>query len=198
MPDTLTTPRTTRTTETSRCGRTGAAVADPPVDPPVDFASYVSERRAVLLRTAWSITGDQHSAEDLVQSALASVCSQWESLRDPRAADAYVRRAMVNQHASWWRVPWRRRERPFGALPEPDARWGGDQRPESGLGLWPLVAALPPRQRAAVVLRYYEGLSEAETARALHCSLGTVKSNTSRGLATLRRRVAGSDLDLAG
>jgi len=133
-----------------------------------------------------------------VQSALASVSSHWEALRDRRAADAYVRRAMVNQHTSWCRQPWRRRERPFGALPEPDDRWSTAPAPEPDRGLWPLVAALPPRQRAAVVLRYYEGLSEAETARVLRCSLGTVKSNTSRGLATLRRRVAEAPLDLAG
>lgn len=176
----------------------GTPVAHPPADPPADFAAYVAERRPALLRAATAITGDQHAAEDLLQSALASVCSHWESLRDRRAADAYVRRAMVHQHASWWRQPWRRRERPFGALPEPDVRWHGDQWPESGLGLWPLVVALPPRQRAAVVLRYYEGLTEAEASRVLRCSLGTVKSNTSRGLATLRRRVAAADLDLAG
>lgn len=173
-------------------------MATPVTETPADFTAYVVERRPALLRAARAITGDQHSAEDLLQSALASVCSRWGSLRDRRAADAYVRRAMVHQHASWRRQPWRRRECPFGAVPEPDARWRGDQRPESGLGLWPLVAGLPPRQRAAVVLRYYEGLSEAETSRVLRCSPGTVKSNTSRGLATLRRRVATVDLDLAG
>ena len=179
-----------------------------------DFATYVATRRAALLRAATAITGDPHSAEDLLQSALASVCSRWESLRDHRAADAYVRRAMVNHHASWYRQAWRRHERSFGQLPEPQRRWadgatgaaaaaGDHGSPDGGAhggrSLWPLVAGLPPRQRAAVALRYYEGLSEAETARVLGCSLGTVKSNTSRGLATLRRLVMdGHPLDLAG
>jgi RNA polymerase sigma-70 factor (sigma-E family) len=168
--------------------------------PPADFEAYVAQRRLALLRAARAITGDPHTAEDLVQSALASVCSHWESLRDRRAADAYVRRAMVNQHTSWCRQPWRRRERPFGALPEPEDRWSTSPAPapEPDRGLWPLVTALPPRQRAAVVLRYYEGLSEAEAARVLRCSLGTVKSNTSRGIATLRRRAAEAHLHLAG
>lgn len=165
-----------------------------------DFAAYVAARRPALLRAACAIAGDPHSAEDLLQTALINVAPRWETIRDPRAIDAYVRRAMRNQHASWFRQPWRRRERATADLPEPQTRWhpcttrAGDEN-----ALWPLVEALPPRQRSAVVLRYYEGLSEAEASRVLRCSLGTIKSNTSRGLSTLRRLATeAGTLELAG
>jgi RNA polymerase sigma-70 factor (sigma-E family) len=165
-----------------------------------DFAEYVAARRPALLRAARAITGDPDTAEDLLQSALARVCTRWATLRDPRAADAYVRRTMVTQHAGWFREPWRTRERATGVLPEPQPRWAPCATPPPGeeRQLWPLVHALPPRQRSAVVLRYYEGLSTAEASAVLHCSLGTVKSNTSRGIATLRRRAREAQIDLAG
>jgi RNA polymerase sigma-70 factor (sigma-E family) len=150
-----------------------------------DLTSFVLARRPALLRAARAITGDEHTAEDLLQATLVSVLPRWEGLREPRAADAYVRRAMVNQHHSWYRQPWRRHERTVSWLPDqhvPDAA-----PPDHGL--WPLVAALPAAQRSAVVLRFYEGLSVAEAAAVLGCSTGTVKSNTSRGLAALRRVV---------
>ena len=148
-----------------------------------DFTSFVLARRPALLRAARSITGDEHAAEDLLQTALVSVLPRWEQLRERRAADSYVRRAMVNQHHSWYRQPWRRHETTVSRLPEQPAH---DAHPVH-LGLWPLVAALPAAQRSAVVLRFYEGLSVAEAAAVLGCSTGTVKSNTSRGLAALRR-----------
>ncbi len=157
-----------------------------------DCTAYVADRRPALLRAAVAIAGDPHTAEDLLQAALAKVCSRWELIREPRALDGYVRRTMRNQYASWCRESWRRHERPSDRLPELLADLGrepGGEAPPPGRehALWPLVSALPPRQRSAVVLRYYEGLTEAETSQVLRCSLGTVKSNTSRGLATLRR-----------
>jgi len=160
----------------------------------LDFAEYVAARRPALLRAARAITGDHDNAEDLLQSALASVWTHWTSIRDHRAADAYVRRTMVNQHHSWFRQKWRTRERATDVLPEPQARWTDDVAPAPGgdRRLWPLVSALPPRQRSAVVLRYYEGLSEAEASAVLRCSRGTIKSNTSRGLAALRRSICGT------
>ena len=148
-----------------------------------DFTTFVLARRPALLRAARSITGDEHLAEDLLQTALVSVLPRWEDLKERRAADAYVRRTMVNQHHSWHRQPWRRHESTVSWLPEQPA-------PEAHLvelGLWPVVTALPAAQRSAVVLRFYEGLSVAEAAAVLGCSTGTVKSNTSRGLAALRR-----------
>ncbi len=150
-----------------------------------DFSSFVAARRPALLRVARSITGDAHAAEDLVQSALVSVLPRWGGLRERRAADAYVHRAMVNQHTSWHRQPWRHRERCVDELPEPVSAEPAAHDDD----LWPLVRALPAQQRAAVVLRYYEGLSVADTAQVLGCTTGTVKSNTSRGLAALRRLV---------
>ena len=165
----------------------------------LDFAAYVAERRTALLRAACAITRDRDTAEDLLQTALAGVFSHWDRIRDHRAADAYVRRAMTNQHVSWHRQPWRSAEQATSDVPEPCPRWAG-QSPEPALerqGIWPLVNCLPPRQRQTVVLRYYEDLSEAETAAVLGCSIGTVKSSTSRGLATLRARLTARSEDAA-
>lgn len=160
-----------------------------------DFTTYVAARRRTLLGSARAITGDDHAAEDLVQCALTKVYRAWPQIRDPQAVDAYVRRAMVNQNTSWWRQAWRREERATGVVPEPRApgRGTGTAGPAAEVGiedrslLWDLVQQLPARQRTAVVLRYYEDLPEAEVAGLMRCSVGTVKSNTSRGLATLRR-----------
>ena len=170
--------------------------------PGVDFAEYVAARRPTLMRAACAIAGDRNTAEDLLQTALASVFVRWAGIRDHRAADAYVRRAMANQHASWYRQKWRRNEQPTDAPPEPSAHQdsaGTEDTETDRIHLWSLVMALPPRQRSAVLLRYYEELSEAETADVLHCSVGTVKSSTSRGIATLRRLARESELPaLAG
>jgi RNA polymerase sigma-70 factor (sigma-E family) len=164
--------------------------AGPAVPATVEFADYVRERRTALLRAARAISTDPDLAEDLLQTVLGKVGSRWGAIRNHGAADAYVRRAMVNQQASWYREKWRKLEVVTSQPPEPtpDASPAGTGHDWGDLQLWPLVAALPPRQRAAVALRYYEGLSEAETARALGCSVGTVKSNTGRGVAALRRR----------
>ena len=159
----------------------------------LDFASYVAARRPALLRWARAVSGDPHTAEDLVQVSLVRVLARWDSLRDKAAADAYVRRTITRQHVSWHRRPWRRHEVSTAWLPErPTAPAPGA---DSG-HLWSLVRELPDQQRAAVVLRYYEELSVAETAAVLACSPGTVKSNTSRGLAALRRLA--DDTALAG
>jgi RNA polymerase sigma-70 factor (sigma-E family) len=162
-----------------------------------DFGDYVAARRPVLLRAAMAMTGDRDAAEDLLQTALTNTYVAWPRIRDTGAADAYVRRAMANQTTSWWRQRWRHCEVSTDQVPEPrraptcpvalgpGAAVPADERAY----VWQLVQTLPPRQRAAVVLRYYEDLSEAEAARVLRCSIGTVKSNASRGLATLRQRV---------
>lgn len=154
--------------------------------------AYVAGRRPALVRMAAGITGNAAVAEDLVQTTLVAVMPRWEAIRDGAAEDAYVHRAMVNRHRSWCRTPAGRREELVGELPEvpavegPDPAVAADERAR----LWALVLQLPSRQRAALVLRYYEGLSEAETARALGVTVGTVKSNTSRAVAALRSRVA--------
>ena len=167
-------------------------------DERLEFAEYVARRRPALLRTARAITRDPHSAEDLLQSALIGVYQHWSAIRDPRAADAYTRRAMRHRYTSWFRQKWRTRERSFAQVPDREPSW--DRLRGTDAELWRLVTALPAAQRSAVALRHYEGFSVAEAARALGCSPGTVKSNTSRGLATLRRWICevDSDIDLAG
>lgn len=154
-----------------------------------EFSEYVAARHTALLRTAYLLTGEHHAAEDLLQTALARTYLSWDRIRDKRALDAYVRRAMVNEHTSWWRRAWRRLEHSTDTLPNRPAEeptLDATDRDE----LRELVYGLPPRQRAAIVLRYFEDLSEAETARVMECSVGTVKSQTSRALSTLRARYA--------
>ncbi len=159
------------------------------------FCEYAAARQQRLLRTAYLLTSDFHAAEDLVQIALAKAYLSWGKLREPRAADAYVRRIMVNEHTSWWRRAWRHNERSTDVLPERVVEQDPTRFAERDV-MWDLVQTLPPRQRAAVVLRYYEDMSEAETAQVLSCSVGTVKSQTSRALATLRGRLADTNTDM--
>ena len=143
-------------------------------------------RQASLLRTAYLLTGDRHTAEDLVQTAFAKLYLSWDKVQSRDSIDGYVRRILVNEHNSLWRRAWKRREHATDELPEGhhlDHYDGGARRE-----LWELVQTLPRRARAVVVLRYYEELSEAETADALGISVGTVKSQTSRALAALRER----------
>jgi RNA polymerase sigma-70 factor (sigma-E family) len=162
----------------------------------VDFDAYVAERRPALLRWARAVTGDSHAAEDLLQDSLARVLPRWGSIREGAAADAYVRRTITRQYVSWQRQPWRRDEVPSAALPETAGTSDVLADPHEAERVWGLVLALPARQRATVALRFYEQLSVAETAAVLGCSTGTVKSNTSHGLAALRRLAA--DTALAG
>ena len=150
------------------------------------FAAYVAARQCSLLRTAVLLTGDQHAAEDLVQSALARLYLSWDRVRRRDALDAYVRRIMVNENNSLWRRAWKRREHTTDTMPET----GAVDVYDDGMGgeLWSFVQTLPPKQRSVVVLRYYEQLSEAEIADVLGISVGTVKSQASRALAGLRAR----------
>ena len=149
------------------------------------FRSYVAARSPALLRTAYLLTGSRTDAEDLLQTTLAKTYLAWDRIREREAVDGYVRRVLVNTQTSRWR---RRRvdEYPTDELPE---RGSGRVAAEDLAlhdALWTALAGLPKRQRATVVLRYYEDLSEAETAQVLGVSVGTVKSTTSRALAKLR------------
>jgi RNA polymerase sigma-70 factor (sigma-E family) len=160
-----------------------AAVSAGSADDP-SFRDYVRARRRALLRTAYLLTGNLPDAEDLVQSALAKTYLAWDRIEDRGALDGYVRRAMVNTHISWWR---RRRveEFPTDEIPDraiADHSTGADMQ-ES---LRHAVDRLPQRMRAAVMLRYYEDMTEAEVAEVLGVSLGTVKSTVSRAVAKLR------------
>ncbi|MEV5170814.1 SigE family RNA polymerase sigma factor [Streptomyces flaveolus] len=152
------------------------------------FASYVRARQPVLLRTARSLTANPSDAEDLLQTALAKTYVAWERIEDQRALDGYVRRALLNTRTSQWR---KRRVDEFSCdeLPEPEPAPGGDDPAERQAlrdAMWRAVHRLPARQRAMVVLRYYEDLSEAQTAEVLGVSVGTVKSAVSRALGKLR------------
>ena len=149
-----------------------------------DFQAYVAARSPALLRTAYLLTGHRTDAEDLLQTALAKTYLAWDRIREREALDGYVRRVMVNTQTSWWR---RRRVDEYAQADLPEQP-GRDATADVDLhdALWTALAGLPRRQRAMVVLRYYEDLSEAETAEILGISVGTVKSTTSRALVRLR------------
>ena len=151
-----------------------------------EFAAYMQARQPALLRTAFLITGDRHTAEDVVATALAKLYLSWDKVRDRESVDGYVRRIIANETTSLWRRAWRRREVATEVLPD----LGREDAYDDGraVAVWRAVSSLPPRQRAVVVLRYYEELSEAEIADVLGISPGTVKSQASRALATLRTK----------
>ncbi|GHJ47615.1 hypothetical protein Cs7R123_49570 [Catellatospora sp. TT07R-123] len=139
-------------------------------------------RGGALSRTAFLLTGEHHAAEDLVQSALAKAATRWRQIRDGGQPEAYVRRIMINEQISWWR---RRPARPVAEVPD---RPGPDhgQRVLDRIMLDQALDRLTPRQRATVVLRFYEDLSEADTASVIGCSVGAVKRNTHDALNRLR------------
>ncbi|NYD40163.1 SigE family RNA polymerase sigma factor [Nocardioides panaciterrulae] len=148
----------------------------------VDFDEFVAARSSGLLRTAYLLTHDHALAEDLLQTALAKAWFAWARISG--RPEPYVRKILVNTYASWWRRRWNG-ELATEELPEHPA---GDATVavDAGHDLWTAMGRLPRRQRAVVVLRYFEDLTEAETARLLGCSVGTVKSQTSKALAKLR------------
>lgn len=145
------------------------------------FEAFVAARSRHLLHAAHLLTGDRHRAEDLLQTALTRAYLRWDRIDEP---EGYVRRTMVNAHTDWWRKkPWR--EQSTDLVPDvaaPDVSGSYEERD----AVLAALATLSGRQRAVVVLRYYEGLSEAEIACALGCSAGTVKSAASRAMAKLR------------
>ncbi|MFI0169135.1 SigE family RNA polymerase sigma factor [Streptomyces sp. NPDC017095] len=154
-----------------------------------EFQSFVVGRWPRLMRTAFLLTGEQHAAEDLVQSTLEQVYVAWRRVGGADDPEAYVRRVMINAHAR----KHRRRLREFLA-PRDDSGLvrevadTGDriaQADDRG-ALLKALAQLPVRQREAVVLRYWEDLTETQTAEAMGCSVGTVKSNAAKGIAKLR------------
>lgn len=146
------------------------------------FTRWAGDRQLALLRTAVLLTGDHHRAEDLVQEALTQVAVRWRRLRD-QSPEAYARQVIVRGNISWWRK--HRRELVDGAehvVPVVSGEHAADRR----LLLDHALAALTPRQRAVVVLRYFDDLPERDTAEALGVSVGTVKSQTHLALRRLR------------
>ncbi|BCB75402.1 SigE family RNA polymerase sigma factor [Phytohabitans flavus] len=160
--------------------------------PGAEFDDFVRSRWVSLLRVAYLLTGDRHAAEDLLQEVLEQVYVRWRRVR--ATPDAYVRKALVNRAANRWRRRSRRPEQALGDLDRSAPDHAGDVALREGVVA--ALRALPLRQRAAVALRFLEDLSVAETAAALDCSEGAVRSHTARGLAKLREALSGSDLVL--
>ncbi|MFI7606328.1 SigE family RNA polymerase sigma factor [Micromonospora sp. NPDC049366] len=154
-----------------------------------EYDRFVVERSTRLLRFAYLLTGDWAAAEDLLQTALVKVWFAWARVRGD--AEAYVRRTIANTYVSWRRRRW------TGEIPQtvPDRPDGPDRMTEfvERDALWRMLAELPRRQRAVLVLRYFEDLTEAQVAETLGISVGTVKSQASKGLAKLRTSAALSD-----
>ncbi len=157
------------------------------------FAEYVRHRHGRLCRTAYLLTRDWAAAEDLVQASLVKAWAVWRRIEgDP---DPYVYRIIVNTHASWWRRRWRG-EVPTEVMPDGPAEQDFTETAADREALWAATGALPKRQRAMVVLHYFEDLSHQQVADALGCSLGAVKKQLSRALARLRVDPALHDLKL--
>ncbi len=154
-----------------------------------DFRSFVEWHYAALLRTAYLMTGSVVEAEDLLQSALASAMPRWRKMERP---EAYVRKVMVNHLVSRWRRPIREIVTAF--MPETSYVLADVETRDE---LWRALRQLPVRMRAVLVLRFWEDQSEAETAQILGCSVGTVKSQASRGLARMRQLIGDSGPALA-
>lgn len=158
------------------------------------FAEFAAARTPALIRVAYLLTGDQHGAEDLVQSALAKTYARWGSLRhqDP---EGYIRTVMYREQVSWWRRLARIRETVTAtpadvAVPDPSTHT--DLR----LAMRAALRRLPAAQRTVVVLRYYEDLTETQVADILGCSVGTVRSRTSRAVSRLRELLPAAELVL--
>ena len=152
----------------------------PPSD--AEYTEFVHATWPSLYRTAYLLVGDHALAEDLVQTALAKTYASWGSVRELAAAPGFARTTLINTAASWFRRKSWRNELATETLPEPAHDPDHSNRP-AVIGA---LRQLPPRQRAVIVLRYYEDLSVARTAEALGCSEGTVKSQTSDALTRLR------------
>jgi RNA polymerase sigma-70 factor (sigma-E family) len=155
-----------------------------------DFGEFVRMALPGLLRYGHALAGNPHDAADLVQGVLERIGARWNSVvRRTGDPMAYARRAMANAHVSRWRRT--RRENLVADLPDTDAVWQPDRF--AGEPLWQALRALPPRQRAVIVLRYYDDLSEAEIARTLGISRGTVKSQANKAMSALRTRMGATE-----
>jgi RNA polymerase sigma-70 factor (sigma-E family) len=155
----------------------------------VTYEEFVTTRLPGLLRFAVMLTGDRDSAADLVQDAMVKVQLGWRRISSVEEPDRYVRRLVTNTFIDQRRLGWFRkvmlRAEPAEPMPVPDH---ADTTADRDL-LWTLLATLPRQQRAALVLRYYEGLRDNEIAEVVGCSVGTVRGYISRALATLRQQL---------
>jgi RNA polymerase sigma-70 factor (sigma-E family) len=163
----------------------------PAVDAAASFEEYVATRGAALVRFAVLLTGDDHRAEDLVQDVLARAYLRWRMVGHTDLPDLYLRRMLVNASRSWWR---RRSNQELPVERTLELPAAGDIGMESAErdAMWRLISRLPHRQRAVLVLRYYEDLDDATIAQILNCSAATVRTHAMRGLTTLRKYYKGS------
>lgn len=163
-------------------------VVERPDEAVPDFDAWVAARSSSLMRFAYLVTGSQSAAEDALQSALTSACERWSRIGAVDDPDAYVRRMVANAHVSWWRRV-RRRESPLAEV----APAGQVDDPAEAVSredvVWRLCRTLPARQRACVVLRFYDDLSYAEIARLLDCAEATARSSVHRALAAMRSQI---------
>lgn len=162
-----------------------------------EFAEYFAAKRDSVRRTAYMLCGDWHRADDLAQTAFVALHRRWRKIRDRAATDAYLRKTLVRAAIDESRRPWRR-ERQTETLPEsPDVGEAFADRVVAREDLLAGLRKVPSRQRAVLVLRYFEGLDVSGVARVLGCSEGNVKSQTARGLAKLREAL-GEEVDTRG
>jgi len=148
------------------------------------FEEFVAARSSALWRSAYLLTGDQHRAEDLLQTALMKAWRRWSKIASDGAVEGYVRRVLVTTYTDWRRRKWVA-EYPTDILPEREASSSVDV-PEMREDILRALSTLSRGQRAVVVLRYFDDLTEAQTAQALGCSVGTVKSQSARAMHALR------------
>lgn len=164
-----------------------------------EFREYFTGRLQAVRRSAYLLCGDWHRADDFAQTAFVALHRRWRKIRDHAALDAYVRRTLVRAVIDESRRPWRR-ERFTDEVPEVVDQAGDSARLDdtvaTRVALLDALRAVPPRQRAVLVLRFLEGLDVADTAATLRCTEGTVKSQTARGLATLRAKLGDALGDL--
>lgn len=149
-----------------------------------EFSAYFAARHEQVRRTAYLLCGDWHWADDLAQVAFVRLAAAWDRVREPAAVDGFLRTCLVRVYLAETRRAWRRREATVADLPDTAQRHDGDV--VERVAFLAALRRLPPRQRATLVFRFYQGLDIADTAAALSCSIGTVKSQTNRGLAALR------------
>lgn len=146
------------------------------------FADFVRARSTTLFRTAYLMTGDYQRAEDLLQTTLLRVYQRWPQVDAMERPGAYARKVLVSQAVSWWRL---RSSHETGLRQQDEPAWGGRvEEVAEHERVWQAILTLPPRQRAVIVLKYFEDLSEAEIAVTLRMARGTVKSH---GHAAARR-----------
>jgi RNA polymerase sigma-70 factor (sigma-E family) len=165
------------------------------VSEPASFEAFATARQASLIRFAYLLLRDHQLAQDLAQEGLARLHAHWPELADGNP-HAYVRKVMVNQVLSW------RRRRAWSERPVADVVEQADADPTATIGerqaMWTLIGDLPMRQRAVVVLRYYEDLDDTAIGRVLNCSPSTVATHATRALAQLREAIGSTEPDVAG